>query len=265
MSDRVRPSPILDHIVILVSHDILLDLDNRVQRLFNLMPGGTHEDGMTSNKLILFSDGVYIEFIAFYADVDPERRRKHRWGNLKEGTIIDWAFTLPPDGDFRPLSGRVLDANVGISYEDPVPGGRKREDGTTLKWTVSTAKNALGNAIPPGYLPFWCLDKTPRDLRVPYSVEPHLTQHQTGVRGISALLLSVPRKEIPSLTKAYDVICGPAPEDQVWHYEVPSGSTAGRNTISISGTEGDAAITLVLNGLNCGQVEILPGIIFKVE
>jgi len=72
MSDRVRPSPILDHIVILLSHEILLDLDNHVQRQFNLAAGGTHEDGMTSNRLILFSDGVYIESIAFYANIDPE-------------------------------------------------------------------------------------------------------------------------------------------------------------------------------------------------
>lgn len=61
------------------------------------------------------------------------------------------------------------------------------------------------------------------------------------------------------------MICGPAPEDQVWHYEVPSDSTAGRNAISISETERYAVITLVLNGPNCGQVEILPGIIFEVK
>lgn len=80
------------------------------------------------------------------------------------------------------------DANFDISYEDPVSGGRKREDDTTLKLAVSIANNALGNVVTPGHLPFWCIDKTPRDLRVPYVVEPPLTQHQNGVRGISALL-----------------------------------------------------------------------------
>src|SRR5690625_157113 len=124
MSGPAGPRPTLDHIVILVSHQTLQTIPDRLQDVLVVAPGGAHADGLTSNKLILLADGVYIEFIAFFDDVDPERRRRHRWGNLKENNIVDWAYTLPHEGGFGAVQQRVADAQAGYTYDDPVAGGR---------------------------------------------------------------------------------------------------------------------------------------------
>lgn len=273
MPGQAELSPTLDHIVILISHETLLGLSDCIQHLFIVAPGGTHADGLTSNKLVLLPDGVYIEFIAFFPDIDPEKRRSHRWGNLKEGTVIDWAFTLPSDdggGDvFGSVQRRVQDADAGFFYEDAVPGGRKKDNGTILKWAVSAPRHTtLGHAVYPGGLPFWCLDRTPRDLRVPYAVEPHLTHHPSGVQGVSFLALLVPTGEVPNLAKTYNAVFGRSddPQDRVWQYAVPSGSAAGRHAISLSGIEGDETfLKLLLNGPSRGTFELLPGLVLEVE
>lgn len=265
--------PTLDHIVILVSHDTLIGLSDHIQHLFIIAPGGNHADGLTSNKLVLFQDGVYIEFIAFFNDIDPNRRSKHRWGNLKENTIVDWAFTFPPNDDFSSIKRQVQDTNTTLSYEEPALWGRKKTDGTMLEWTLSAptdaGADALPKALPPGRLPFWCLDKTPRELRVPYAVEPHLTQHPSGVRGVSSLSLSVPVREVSDLMEVYAAIygsCNPADlADRVWPYEVPSGSTAGRRTITLLGSAEETSITLALRGPSPGRIELLPGLAVNIE
>ncbi|KNG85322.1 hypothetical protein ANOM_006293 [Aspergillus nomiae NRRL 13137] len=237
--------PSLDHIVILIPHDSLLSLSDRLQDHFVIAPGGTHADGLTSNKLILLPDGVYIEFIAFAKDASPEQRRKHRWGNLKENTIIDWALTLPSESDFTAVQQRVLDSNAGLSYQDPIAGGRKREDGVVLEWAISAARDAHGNAISPGHLPF------------------------CGVRGISSVSVSVPGAQLSDLSTVYDAIYTPEGsrglEPGTWHYEVPSGSEDGRHTISVSANDVEAEVTLTFHGERPGQVELLPGLTVIVE
>ena len=257
MSGQAVQPPILDHFVILVSHKDLLGISNHIEGQFTLAPGGNHADGLTTNKLILLADGSYLEFIAFFDDVDPEKRRNHRWGNEKEGTIIDWAFTLPSESDFGAVQQRFETADTGASYTDPIPGGRTKPDGTILKWAVCTPKDGQGDAAAPGSMPFWCLDRTPRARRVPYQVEPDLTQHPNGVQGVSSVSLQVPG-EASKLKAVYDAIFGGA-----WNYEVPSGSTAGKHAISLS--DGEGAIKLVFNGSKSGQVELLPGLFFEIE
>lgn len=263
--------PTLDHIVILVSRYTLMNLSDHIQHLFIVAPGGNHADGLTSNKLVLFQDGVYIEFIAFFDDVDPDQRSKHRWGNFKENTIIDWAFTFPPDDDFGAIKQRVQDTKTSFLYEEPVLWGRKRTDGTMLEWTLSAPTDAdpLTTALLSGHLPFWCLDITPRELRVPYAVEPHLTQHPSGVRGVCSLTLSVPVREISDLTEVYGAIygtCGPADLDnRVWPYEVPSGLIAGSHTITLLESAEETSITLTLGGTNPGRIELLPGLAIDIE
>jgi hypothetical protein len=250
-------TPILDHIVILVSHKTLLGISNHIENQFTLAPGGNHADGLTTNKLILLPDGVYLELIAFFDDVDPEKRRNHRWGNEKEDTIIDWAFTLRSETDFGAVQQRFQNSHTDASYTDPIAGGRTKPDGTVLKWAVCVPKNSQGKVIP-GSLPFWCLDRTPRANRVPYEVQPHLTQHPNGVLGISSISVQVPERDVSNLKGAYDAIF-----DGPWDYEVPSGSTVGKHGISIAG--GDPSIRLVFNGLEQGKIELLPGLFFDIE
>ncbi|KAJ5217341.1 hypothetical protein N7468_010349 [Penicillium chermesinum] len=233
-------TPLLDHIVILVSHKDLLEISKFLDGQFTLAPGGTHADGLTANKLILLPDGVYLELIAFFDDVDPERRRQHRWGKAKENTIIDWAFTLPSEDDFPAVQKRLQQAGFGGSYTDPIPGGRTKPDGTILKWAVSTPRDSQGNPAQPGSLPFWCFDRTPREKRVPYEAEkkPHSAPEWAKV--------------------VYDAILGGN-----WNYGVPSGSNNARHDISLS--SGDTTVRLVFNGSKPGKGELLPGISFEIE
>ncbi|KAE8146597.1 glyoxalase-like domain-containing protein [Aspergillus avenaceus] len=263
------PSPRLDHIVILVTYATLETLSERLQQWFVIAPGGTHADGLTANKLILLPDGVYLEFIAFVRDVDPDRRRNHRWGTQTENTIIDWALTLPTERDFPPVQQRVQASTSGFKYQDLVAGGRRRDDGTILEWVISTAIDSLGDATPPGRLPFWCLDRTPRGWRVPYQEQPDLIQHPSQVLGISSVAVSAPEAQISGLAAAYNAISAPGDlttaTTRDWHYEVPSGSPAGKRTISLSGNGQGTNITFAFHGPVPGRIELLPGLVLTVE
>ncbi|CAG7915921.1 unnamed protein product [Penicillium olsonii] len=250
-------TPILDHIVILVSHESLLGISKQVDGQFTLAPGGNHADGLTTNKLILLPDGVYLEFIAFFDNIDPEKRRSHRWGNEQENTIIDWAFTLRSEEDFSAVQQRFKKADTEASYTDPIAGGRTKPDGTVLKWAICVPQQPHGKIVP-GSLPFWCLDRTPRANRVPYELEPQLTQHPNGVQGISSVSVHVPEGEASRLKGAYDAIFGGP-----WNYQVPSGSAAGTQSVSLSG--GENSVRLVFRGLKQGKVELLPGLVFEIE
>ncbi|KAJ6171047.1 hypothetical protein N7470_000114 [Penicillium chermesinum] len=193
--------------------------------------------------LILLPDGVYLELIAFFDDVDPERRRQHRWGKAKENTIIDWAFTLPSEDDFPAVQKRLQQAGF---------------DGTILKWAVSTPRDSQGNPAQPGSLPFWCFDRTPREKRVPYEAEKNLTRHPNGVHGISSVDIKVPDEDLARAKVVYDAILGGN-----WNYGVPSGSNNARHDISLS--SGDTTVRLVFNGSKPGKGELLPGISFEIE
>ncbi|KAJ6786338.1 hypothetical protein PWT90_04728 [Aphanocladium album] len=262
--------PLLDHIVILVEHNTLTTIDDRLEGLFTVAPGGRHADGLTWNRLILFEDGVYIELIAFFDTVDPERRKTHRWGSLPEGTIIDWACSLHDEKDFGHIQHEVLDAKAGYAYSDPVPGGRERPDGIVLKWAIGAATAPDGKPVFPGTLPFWCLDRTSRKLRVPYESSPELTNHPSGARGVSRVVVEAPDGDVSHLQAVYKAIYEPGTsrtEASGWHFNVPSGGNHGKQTISITkGTE-EQVIKLALAGgpKSPSFVELLPGLIIKLE
>lgn len=261
--------PLLDHIVILVDHHTLTGIDARLEGLFTVAPGGRHADGLTWNRLILFQDGVYIELIAFFDTLDPEIRQKHRWGALSDGTIIDWACSLHEAKDFAHIQTQVAKANTGYSYKDPVPGGRETPDGTVLKWAIGAATNPDGTPVFPGTLPFWCLDRTPRTLRVPYESSPALTSHPSGATGVSRIVIEAPA-DITHLQDVYTAIYGPKlsnNEDDGWTFHVPSGGHDGKQTIAIDSGSAGQVIKLALAGGSDSPsfVELLPGLIVKLE
>ncbi|OQE26779.1 hypothetical protein PENSTE_c005G02388 [Penicillium steckii] len=264
MSSQIDYLPTLDHIVILVSNTTLENLNNHLQNLFTIAPGGQHANGLTWNKLVLFQDGVYLEFIAFYDNVDPQARRDHRWGNLPENTIIDWAFTYPPNNDFNIIRQRVAGTNTGISYEEPAAWSRKRDDGVILEWTLSTPSGPAGSAIQQGSMPFWCLDTTPRSLRVPYKDTPILAEHSSGVRGVSSLALNVDTSEIARLSKVYGAIDGFSDSgERKWNYKVPEGAELG--CVSLDTDSADAPIRMTLSGTASRRIELLPGLVVDIE
>lgn len=186
----------LDHIVILVSPKVLADLPHWLTSSFSILDGGRHSNGITENKLILFRDGVYIELIAFVQGTSPEKRASTRWGNRSEGEVVDFALTLlqpeqtgdnpfDPEDVFRTtIQTRVRKSRAELEYSDPVAGGRVTPDGTELRWAVSVPAWVTPPQPVEGELPFWCLDRTSRDLRVPIRTRGHVVQHACGALGV---------------------------------------------------------------------------------
>lgn len=262
--------PVLDHIVILVSETSLRQLPGKLEHALVVAEGGDHADGLTTNRLILFQDGVYIELIAFFDGVAPEKRKAHRWGRLREGTIIDWACTLSDESEFGGIQKRVVSAGAGYTYRDPVPGGRKKPDGTVLKWSIGSAQDSDGNATWPGHLPFWCLDRTSRSLRVPYENNTDQTQHPSGALGISRIVISVPSQELDAFKRVYGSIYKPAGSPEAkpsFHFKVPSGQGSGQRAISLSADDKAPGIKLNLAGGGGSplRIELLPGLELEFE
>lgn len=253
----------LDHIVLLVSHKTLLSLPEKATPL-TITQGGRHAGGDTWNRLILFEDGVYIELIAFSDNIDPERRRKHRWGNLPEGSIIDWACSLRQSSDFSVIQRRVDEVNTGYSYTDPAPGGRTKPDGTVLRWAIGAPIDRDGTGTHPGLLPFWCLDETPRRLRVPYEESPEATIHPCGAKGVSRLVITLPQQQIATLKRVYRAFLGGHGSSEL-RFNVPSGAQA-RHTIHLeAGDKVQIKLALVGARLSPSFIELVPGVVIKMD
>ncbi|PYI24107.1 Glyoxalase/Bleomycin resistance protein/Dioxygenase superfamily [Aspergillus violaceofuscus CBS 115571] len=272
------PQPLLDHIVLLVSHPTLDSLPARLTETFHLAPGGTHADGLTTNKLILLQDGVYLELIAFVDGIDPETRRSHRWGTRPENTVIDWALTLDSGKEFGAVQRRVEGRRpvTGIAYTDPVAGGRVREgDGVRLEWEISSAVVSAVDGdegkVGVGRLPFWCLDTTPRAWRVPYEDEGEgLTRHPSGVTGVTEVTVVVPEGERERLSEVYTAVLGEeegSGSEALWGVDVPSEEARGRRKVRLVGSENaeEWGIRLALKGERVGSVELVPGLVVEIE
>jgi len=251
--------PTLDHIVLLVPSATLADPPPWLTAALTLLPGGAHAGGLTSNKLILFQDGTYIELIAFAAGLDPARRRTHRWGDRPEGRIIDWALTLhsassPDDTESEAHFGaavqeKVRRAGAGVVYEDPVGGGRTTPSGVVLQWATSSPIVDKGPSVDGGELPFWCLDRTPRRLRVPYQEEHGAVSHPCGAVGVARVTVLVRDREMLEMVKrVYDAILPRASGDEVvseeregrcWEVRVPNSRRGARAFLKVGLLEGD--------------------------
>ena len=244
--------PQLDHIVILVPHDQLAAPPSWVSDNFTVSPGGAHADGLTENVLILLSDGVYLELIAFTPTASAEKRARHRWGQLPYG-IVDYAFTLRSsdaedvDAEFAALQSGWKAAGVKDEYipKSLVAGARRRPDGETLEWRVG---NPEGSKT--GIANFWCMDTTPRRLRVPLSDKA--TTHPSGVRGLQEVLVRAGAQDSADLEKLFGAYL--SPENQ-WETAYVLGTPEGvrvqaprPNTVRVEkGSRGEHEIVLVLH------------------
>src|SRR5438034_11815984 len=101
----------IDHVVIVVS-DLASAISNYAALGFTVVPGGEHADGLTHNALIAFSDGAYIELIAFKGE-PPEGHlfgRAVKWG----GGLVAYAL-LPTD-----IKRTIAEAKAtGLQIEGP--------------------------------------------------------------------------------------------------------------------------------------------------
>ncbi|ERT00399.1 glyoxalase family protein [Sporothrix schenckii 1099-18] len=230
-------APKLDHIVLLVPHAVLSTLPTWLTGALTVVPGGQHAGGVTENQLVLFQDGVYVEIIAFVGD-DAKKREAHRWGRQPEGHFVDWAVSLDKptqkenDDAFTEIQQRVAAAGAGLGYHDLVDGGRTTPDGVVLRWATASPVALPGHgAVSGGLLPFWCIDRTDRTLRVPYATRPDLAQHPSQAVGVAGVTLHVADAAVVDrLRTAYDVLLTRRGDgtDDAWDVAAPETPSHGR-------------------------------------
>jgi len=160
--------PSLDHLILLVPSSASKSLPLATSIFsslgFTVKQGGTHEDGLTSNILIVLNDGVYLELISFEEeDLKSDKRLSHWWGRKDAGWI-----------DFCLLGYPTKDNEIGKQYQDGIKGGRQTKDGKKLKWEVTFPKLDEEVGEKRGAKPFFCqdVDGTQRDWRGESSEEP---------------------------------------------------------------------------------------------
>lgn len=198
----------LDHVIILVPYSWLSSPPSWITTNFTITPGGRHADNKTENFLVVFRDGFYIEFIAFIDD-SSSNREGHWWGKKNFG-IVDFALTSREENAqalYEKLSERlgkveVDDDEMRIVYQAPVHGGRQRPDGQRVEWDVTFP--IVDDGYQRGELPFFCQDRTARDLRVPISDAN--TTHPCGAYGVEEFYIYVNEQKANALAKAYEAI-----------------------------------------------------------
>ncbi|KAI0806766.1 glyoxalase-like domain-containing protein [Fomes fomentarius] len=183
----------LDHIPHLTLPGTLAESVEASEKLgFTVIPGGTHAGGETSNALVVFADGTYLELIQFVQP--PPTDSQHPWSKKAPGWI-DYAFLG---------TGRGGDHSTA-KYEE-LEGGRRREDGKILEWLISSIVNKDDR----GKLPFFCGDVTPREWRVPLEPRSNV-EHASTTIGITYVKLLVSPAAFASSTKQLTTVFGQDP------------------------------------------------------
>jgi catechol 2,3-dioxygenase-like lactoylglutathione lyase family enzyme len=176
----------IDHLVVVVK-DLEQAARDYEQLGFTVVPGGKHPVG-SHNVLISFSDGSYIEIIAFYREAQD-----HRWWEpLQKGErLVDFCMQT---NDLQADTRKLRDAGVAIN--DPVPWSRTRPDGYELKWLLSLAQGGHR-----GVAPFLIQDITAREERIPQTFN-----HKNNVIGIDTLTVAV--GALSEVRRWYDAVLG---------------------------------------------------------
>jgi hypothetical protein len=234
--------PALDHLILFLPvnpETNLPKVPSFIEENFTLTPGGVHADGITSNTLILFADGCYIELISF---IDPSKAPSHWWG--PDANFVgwkDWCLTnsKSPEENYE---------SIEATHVEPIHGGRRRADGVDVKWAVTFPKGENGGQSIRGKTPFFCHDITPRNVRVPLSAEN--TTHPCGALGILSLTIILKDQEMLDEQRKIMTSLVGEPEDD--------GSTVdfrlGR-VHDVEGLEGGATIHLLVPQEGEGGVE----------
>lgn len=198
--------PTIDHIILLLpsksSANFTPTIPSSIAAHFVVTPGGLHADNLTSNALISLRSGTYLELVAFNPDIPLHSRINHWWGDKPYGWI-DWC--LGGGGGAEAVRNRLADIDL---YDKPVGGGRTRPDGQRIEWLVTfPRKTGAGASFSRGVIPFWCHDKTLRELRVPAGDE-HVV-HPCGAINVAAVRVVAGSVEVrDEMAKAYESILG---------------------------------------------------------
>jgi len=213
----------LDHIILLMTPADFKNVPSWLSDNFTIIDGGKHSKGTSQNKLIIFQDGTYLELFS-WVDPKPEGVESYAdfpsWGSKPEGYIIDWALTGPnAHGKYEEIMAQIreLEAQgeqLGVTYDQPKEGGRRRMDGKELQWyatrprQVDTAQSSSQIDVP-----FFCHDISDRSLRVPYTAGstsdwPRIITHPCGAVGVQSVTLTIPASRLSSCAKLYEGILG---------------------------------------------------------
>lgn len=197
----------IDHVVILVS-DLGIAIDQASDAGFIVTGGGKHDEGETHNALIPFSDGSYIELLAYTASVPPDHYFARRFA-LGYG-LADLALrTTDIDLAVSAITER------GLPYPLPTHLGRHVPDGRLASWRMSLP----ATLHPTAALPFLIQDLTDRSIRVPNS--PAATSHPNGALGLAGATMVV--KDVVEAERQVRCVLAPPPSTSTEHFPAGRG------------------------------------------
>ena len=200
----------LDHVVLLIPYDTLKNPPSWITDNFTLSPGGKHGDNKTENRLVLFSDGTYLELISFIDD-DPEKRKGHWWD--KPFGVVDFSLTSADKLDYEGLVDRLDKSGTGVSFAQPKQGGRVT-NGNEIKWEVT-----FPTSVPRGHVPFFCEDVTDRSLRVP--IDKENTSHPCKALGMAGITAAIQKDKLENLSLATAAILDEQEENGRYRLAAP--------------------------------------------
>lgn len=219
----------IDHIVLLVSTPFFENPPAWLTTNFTITPGGCHNGQASRNKLIIFTYGTYLELFNWYDKPPPlndENLPMRFWGPKQEG-LIDFALTsttVPAEECIETVNKRLTqgpekDGDLGVKYQEPIAGSRKRADGMEVKWKVTRPVFHDGEKTPSHDLflggrldaPFFCHDVTQRTFRVASDDMAKIT-HPCGATGIASCEIFVPQDRLAKYVTLYSKILGSKPE-----------------------------------------------------
>jgi hypothetical protein len=141
--------------------------------------GGTHTDSSTQMGYVGFEDGSYLELIAPMEPGAPVRGRS-KWSVPMAGDAGPCAWAARVDDIGKEIE-RL--SRLGIPTSDLTPGGRRKPDGTFVRWVAADVGHGQRGAV----LPFLIQDRSPRSCRV----QPSARIRDSSLVGVEMVVLGV--------------------------------------------------------------------------
>jgi len=183
----------VDHAIVLV-RDLPTAVADYRRLGFTVAEGGRHRHGPTSNALIGFADGTYLELLALNPPsllrlVRVLHRARLLWALSATRPPVEQRFLAHARGGEGLLDFGVLTDDLttdvrraragGLRVTDTAVGRRQGADSEEISWDfVLPASTAL---------PFLLADRTPRAHRVPGAA---VCRHPNGTTGIARLTVA---------------------------------------------------------------------------
>ncbi|KAL2815645.1 hypothetical protein BDW59DRAFT_153765 [Aspergillus cavernicola] len=208
----------IDHLLLQFNHERFETLPSWISNNFTVIEGGVHTGGLSRNKLIVFSDGTYLELYNWITKPDDWRNRLP--GDFALTGLEPISAEASQQRIVNALASSPGDGGIGITYSPPSEGGRKNPEGVDVRWKIVKPGYTEADSTPADEFyprgrtdaPFFCHDLTPRNRRVTFDL-PSVTRHPSGATGIDCIEILVPKGEFGSYTDIYRSIVGTPPQE----------------------------------------------------